>query len=331
MIEEQHVTDIEKITIASRMLIEAKTLSDILKVMNLADAAVEYAKAAKLGEEAQNAAAEIAIRAKRKAGEVLLKLERNQGQRNDITLSNVGQSSEYAQALEDSRTSRQEANRWQMVASVPDEIFEEHIAKTKADGKELTTSGIVRIAKFEAATHKADVPAVSGKYRVIYADPPWKYNDRLVDGYGPAEFHYPTMSIEELCLLPVKELAEDNAVLFLWVTSPLLEDAFRVIHAWGFDYKTSFVWDKVKHNMGHYNSVRHEFLLVCVRGSCTPDNMRLYDSVQSIERTEHSTKPEEFRNIIDDIYQVGNKIELFARRTVDGWETWGNEPAVSGI
>jgi N6-adenosine-specific RNA methylase IME4 len=111
------------------------------------------------------------------------------------------------------------------------------------------------------------------------------------------------MSIEELCLLPVKDLAEDNAVLFLWVTSPLLEDAFRVIHAWGFDYKTSFVWDKVKHNMGHYNSVRHEFLLVCVRGSCTPDNMRLYDSVQSIERTEHSTKPEEFRNIIDDIYQ----------------------------
>lgn len=327
MNEEQHVTDIEKIAIASRMLEEARTLPDILKVISLAEAGIAYAKAANLGTEAQNIAAEIAIRGKRKAGEVLTQLERRQGNR---ILSNVGQNSEYAQVLEESGTSRQNAHRWQMVASVPDEIFEDHITETKADGKELTTASVVRIAKFEAASQKQKAPEIIGKYRIIYADPPWKYSDRLVDGYGPAEFHYPTMSIDELCSLPVKDLAEDNAVLFLWVTSPLLEDAFRVIHSWGFSYKTSFVWDKIKHNMGHYNSVRHEFLLVCTRGSCTPDNMKLYDSVQSIERTDHSTKPEEFRNIIDDIYTNGKRIELFARKSVDGWEAWGNEPVTSG-
>lgn len=195
---------------------------------------------------------------------------------------------------------------------------------------EMTANEAYRHVKFEAAKQQKATPAaVTGKYRVIYADPPWKYNDRLVEGYGPAEYHYPTMTIDELCAMPVKGMAEDNAVLFLWVTSPLLEDSFRIIHAWGFEYKTSFVWDKIKHNMGHYNSVRHEFLLVCTRGSCTPDNLKLYDSVVSIERTEHSVKPAEFRAIIDDIYTSGKKLELFARRPADGWDVWGNDANVN--
>lgn len=168
------------------------------------------------------------------------------------------------------------------------------------------------------------------KYRILYADPPWKYNDSgaigETDNYGRAERHYPTMSITELCALSVKELADDNAVLFLWTTSPLLEECFAVIKAWGFQYKTSFVWDKVAHNFGHYNSVRHEFLLVCTRGSCTPDNPKLFDSVQSIEKTRtHSEKPEEFRNIIDTLYPHGRRIELFARRPAPNWDIWGNE------
>ena len=173
-----------------------------------------------------------------------------------------------------------------------------------------------------------DTPPLEGKYRVIYADPPWKYGDERDGSTTGATDHYPTMSIAELCDLPVIDIAEDNAVLFLWTTSPLLEDSFKVINAWGFRYKSSFVWDKIRHNMGHYNSVRHEFLLVCTRGSCTPDNVKLFDSVQSIERTEHSKKPEEFRNIIDTLYTHGNKIELFAREPADGWEVWGNDPSV---
>jgi len=171
-----------------------------------------------------------------------------------------------------------------------------------------------------------DVPKVDGKYRIIYADPPWQYGDKLTDGYGAADNHYPTMSIQELCELPIKELADENAVLFLWVTSPMLEECFEVIKAWGFKYKTSFVWDKVKHNMGHYNSVRHELLLVCTKGSCLPDNNKLFDSVVSIERSDkHSEKPEYFREIIDALYPYGKKIELFARKKVNGWDVWGNQ------
>lgn len=171
----------------------------------------------------------------------------------------------------------------------------------------------------------------SDKYRIVYADPPWSYGNSGagIDNYGPAERHYTSMSIEELCDLPIKEMVEDNAVLFMWVTSPLLEECFPVIKAWGFKYKTSFVWDKVKHNFGHYNSVRHELLLVCTRGSCTPDVPQLFDSVQSIERSEkHSEKPEEFRKIIDTLYTRGKRIELFARATAENWKVWGNEPGI---
>jgi site-specific DNA-methyltransferase (adenine-specific) len=169
-------------------------------------------------------------------------------------------------------------------------------------------------------------PLPDGQYRIIYADPPWKYSDKLIENYGAANHHYPQMTIEQLCKLKVIDIAGDNSVLFMWVTSPLLEDVFQVIKAWGFEYKTSFVWDKVKHNYGHYNSVRHEFLLICTRGSCTPDKKELYDSVQTIERSDkHSEKPEEFRKIIDDLYPQGERIELFARKKIDGWDAWGNE------
>ncbi len=170
---------------------------------------------------------------------------------------------------------------------------------------------------------KAVLP--SGKFRIIYADPPWKFgNDATYYGNDPIR-HYPAQSIEELCALPIKEMAEGDSILFLWVTSPHLEECFQVINAWGFKYKSSFVWDKVKHNMGHYNSVRHEFLLICTKGSCTPDNIKLFDSVQTIERNGHSEKPEEFRNIIDTIYPYGKRIELFARKRIKDWESYGNE------
>ena len=203
-------------------------------------------------------------------------------------------------------------------------IAEKVAAVEKGD---KTLSQVIREVKHEEA--KANTKSLpDGKYRVFYADPPWSYGNSGsgIDQYGPAERHYSAMTIAELCAMDVKDIAADNAVLFLWVTSPLLDECWPVIKAWGFEYKTSFVWDKIKHNFGHYNSVRHEFLLVCTRGSCTPDVKELVDSVQSIERGEHSEKPERFRGIIDQLYPTGKRIELFARkRDIPGWEVYGNE------
>src|SRR5262249_39426256 len=124
-----------------------------------------------------------------------------------------------------------------------------------------------------AKKHERHLREPTGKFRVIYADPPWSYgNSQLSDGlqYSQARDHYPTMALEELCGLPVRGWAEDDAVLFLWATSPILREAFEVVRAWGFEYKASFVWDKQHAAIGHYNGVGHEFLLVCTRGAGTP-------------------------------------------------------------
>ena len=130
----------------------------------------------------------------------------------------------------------------------------------------------------------------------------------------------------ELKSMPVASLTEDNAVLFLWGTAPLLPEAIELIEAWGFKYKTNIVWDKVRANLGNYTSVRHEHLFIATKGSGVPDNTTRVDSVQVVERIgRHSEKPEEFRKIIDTLYTYGNKLELFARKSVEGWEVFGNE------
>jgi len=217
----------------------------------------------------------------------------------------------------------------------PEEQVEawKRVITSTPEGK-ITAAIVLKAAKEVEREKRADrrqdriesTPVIpNGKYNLIYADPPWQYTFGF-DIHGAADRHYATMSIDDLCNLPIRDLAEDNAVLFLWTTSPKLFDAHDVIKAWGFEYKTSFVWDKVKHVMGHYNSVRHEFLLLCIKGSFPKQSDTLHDSVIEIERSdEHSEKPEYFRQLIETMYPLSKKIELFARRKSEGWDAWGNE------
>jgi N6-adenosine-specific RNA methylase IME4 len=167
----------------------------------------------------------------------------------------------------------------------------------------------------------------TGKFRVFYADPPWSYSygSMPTTNYGHHHTHYPTMSLEDICAVPVKDWAEDNAVLFLWATSPLLKEAFAVVEAWGFAYKSSFVWDKQIPVVGHYNGVAHELLLVCTRGACQPDVRKQFNSVVRERKTTHSKKPTVFYDIIETVYPHGRRVELFARNRRQGWDAWGNE------
>ena len=171
------------------------------------------------------------------------------------------------------------------------------------------------------------------KYAVIYADPPWQYSG---DQHTHEEQetvlgdHYPSMPLRDICELPQAKLGASDCVLFLWTTSPMLPEALSVIHAWGFAYKASMIWDKVAHNVGHYVSVRHELLLIATKGQ-PPKVPKLADSVYVEERGEHSRKPQYFRNLISELYPQGKRIEFFCRGKGDeGWGTWGNE-AEGGI
>lgn len=171
------------------------------------------------------------------------------------------------------------------------------------------------------------------KYSIIYADPPWAYYVWSKKGAGrSAENHYPTMSIKEICALPVAEIAAKDSALFLWVTFPMLPFSFEVIRAWGFEYKSvAFCW--VKRNrkspgwfvgLGHWTRANAELCLLATRGH----PHRIAADVRQIIDTpveEHSKKPDEARDRI--VRLMGNlpRIELFARKKTPGWDVWGNE------
>ena len=163
------------------------------------------------------------------------------------------------------------------------------------------------------------------RFPIIYADPPWEYEHSKTDSRR-IDNHYPTMPLSEICDLPVGEVATPNAVLFLWATSPKLEEALRVMASWGFTYRTSMVWIKPQIGMGYYARQQHEFLLIGARGSLpVPEPANRPPSAFTSPRTEHSRKPEEYYEFIERMYPEYERIELFSRNKRDGWTTWGNQ------
>jgi len=281
----------------------------------------KWAKQSRQSLETQNEIAEYRLRLNRKQGEWIEANIPKEG--NKFTVNqNVNRDTP---TLIQAGIDYHDSPKFRLFARMPKENFETYIAESKEKGQEITSTGLRRVA-LKSGLPKRGTPLLpTDKFRVIYADPPWRYSNVMPEYFREQADHYPTMTVEDICNLPIKDNAQDNAVLFLWATSPILEDVFKVINAWGFNYKSSFIWDKVKHNMGHYNSVRHEFLLIATRGSCPPDNKKLFDSVQTIERQGHSRKPDMFREIIESLYLTGNKLHLFARENYKGWVNYGNE------
>jgi N6-adenosine-specific RNA methylase IME4 len=208
----------------------------------------------------------------------------------------------------------------------PEDVRRRFVEKVEAGVK--PTHAARELKREELADKSIELP--EGQFRVIYADPPWQYGDsKGFEAYDKtaAEGHYPTMPLDDICALDVKSIAAENSVLFMWGTFPLLPDALKVIAAWGFKYKTAFVWDKQRVNMGNYHTADAELLFVATRGSCVPDADKRERQVQRIERTErHSAKPEDFRKLIDTLYPKGPRVELFRRGAApEGWVVLGNE------
>lgn len=185
-----------------------------------------------------------------------------------------------------------------------------------------------RIAKI-AEISKGNAPlGRSAKFPVLYADPPWKYeNPPMGGGNRSIENHYPTMTLEEICALDVASLATEDAILYLWATAPKLAECLKVVEAWGFNYRTNFVWVKDKIGMGYHARSQHELLLVARRGEIPPPAVE--DRVSSVvfaDRSEHSAKPDEFYDLIEKFYPSLPKIELFCRGAPrEGWTAWGNQ------
>lgn len=324
--------ELVKYNAACQALAEAKSIDEVKTILNKTEAIRAYAKQAK-NKQLEIDAAEIRIRSERRLGEMLRE------QRETVGMATGGQpyqstgtkSEPVAPTLSDLGIDKKLSSRAQAIAAVPSSEFESMVGDWRGrieQDNERVTVNMVKRGELEKMREKEAAPFPGGKYSVIYADPPWEYNSgdqhTNVEQRTVLGIHYSSMSIKEICALPVRDISSNNAALFLWVTSPLLAECFEVITAWGFTYKASMVWDKVKHNVGHYVSVRHEFLLICTKG-VMPHIPNLVDSVYEEPRTEHSRKPEYFRKVIETMYPNEKRIELFARQRTEGWDVWGNE------
>lgn len=177
-------------------------------------------------------------------------------------------------------------------------------------------------------------------YEVIYADPPWpeRGGGRIKRG---ADRHYTLMTVEEIMLLGkflpsgepgVLDLAADDAFLFLWVTNNFLPDGLRVMEAWGFRYKTNYVWAKDREGLGFYNRGKHEILLLGKRGhparsqqESPADRAKFWipPSLVHSDRREHSRKPRAFAEIAASF--GAPRLEMFARGSRPEWDVWGEE------
>jgi len=181
----------------------------------------------------------------------------------------------------------------------------------------------------ELKKEKEILPLPEGKYNIIYADPPWQYYE---GGYKNQSQHYNTMTFEEIKNLAVKDITANDCILFLWATSPILNNAFNIIETWGFEYSTvGFVWIKSKNDgtgfafgCGNWTRANAEYCLIGTKGNIERKNASISQIIY-LPKEEHSKKPDITRDKI--IQLVGDlpRIELFARQKIEGWNIWGDE------
>ena len=168
------------------------------------------------------------------------------------------------------------------------------------------------------------------KYQIIYADPPWNYGDQGCQ--GTMANHYKGMKLEDIKNLKVKKIADNNCVLFMWATYPMLREALEVIKAWNFTYKSiAFQWIKLNkkngkpfYGLGRWTRGNTEPCLLATKGKPHRVSASVFQLIQSPLR-EHSRKPDEARDKIVQLMGDLPRIELFARTKVKGWDSWGDE------
>jgi site-specific DNA-methyltransferase (adenine-specific) len=174
------------------------------------------------------------------------------------------------------------------------------------------------------------------QYKMIMADPPWDYNDKVrssTNGGGGASRHYETLTVASLGRFPMANLAEDDSVLLLWTTFPMYWEACSLMEFWGFKYKTAcWVWAKTTKDgkkfamgMGHYSRANPEVCLLGVRGKGLKVLRHDILNLQTHPRLKHSEKPTLFHDLSVELFGNVPRIDLFARKRVKGWDSWGKE------
>jgi site-specific DNA-methyltransferase (adenine-specific) len=175
------------------------------------------------------------------------------------------------------------------------------------------------------------IPFPDKKYKIIYADPPWKY---WAGGKKNAARHYDVMNIEDIKKIPVNQIADDDSVICMWVTFPIIPEALDLINAWGFSYSTViFTWIKKNKETnslfwgcGNYTRANAEVIMLGKKGKGIQRQSKSVHQIIESPFTKHSKKPDLVRGKIIQLFGDLPRIELFARTKIHGWDTWGNDP-----
>ncbi|MGH2513999.1 MAG: MT-A70 family methyltransferase [Candidatus Limnocylindrales bacterium] len=204
-----------------------------------------------------------------------------------------------------------------------------HAVRNFRSWHEIVSNGLTVTPRLTPPVTPATLPA--GTFNVLLADPPWQYDFAETDN-RKIENQYPTLDVVEIAAyrdsagVAIQSVIAEDAVLFLWATSPKLREALTVMDGWGFEYVTQAVWVKDKIGMGYWFRQQHETILVGRRGNVSPPGQDLRrSSVLNAPRRQHSAKPDEAYQRIEEMFPDGVRLEVFAREQRDGWSVFGNQ------
>jgi N6-adenosine-specific RNA methylase IME4 len=304
----------------------ASTPSEAADIADQAEAARIYAKRVGAALPVINAATRLKLQAERKAGEILagMNLKSSSQKANDtVSLAHMG-------------ITGKQSSRWQRAATVPESAFREYVDSADVLDREISTAGLLKLANVHAPKNGARAPErtdgtctnlqelidAGQKFGTIYADPPWRYNNQGTR--ASTDNHYDgDMSVAEICAMPIPDLCADKCHLHLWTTNAFLFECQNIFDAWGFEFKSSFVWVKPSFGIGNYWRNSHEIMLTAIKGGQTALS-RSEKSWVECKRGAHSAKPEIVRHSIERL-SPGPFLELFGRSPRTGWTVFGNQ------
>jgi N6-adenosine-specific RNA methylase IME4 len=316
-------TELVHFDAAKRELALASSIDEVKILRDKAEALRQYIRQQGASLEMQNQCAEIKLRAERKVGEMLSNPDTgvkpgNPQLSHDVIIERP--------KLNEIGINAKQSSRWQLEATVPEPILEQHIAEVKAKGEELTSIGVQRLAARLQRKEYIDqtLAMPTSKYRTIVVDPPWPIQkiEREV-AITQQQMDYKTWDLDRIRDLPLP--ADDNCHLYLWTTQRYLPASFSILQAWGFAYIFTLVWHKnggfQPFNLPQYNC---EFCLFGKRGDLPFLTTKDFFTCFNGERREHSRKPSEFYDLVKRV-SPEPRIDIFSREKQEGFDQYGDE------
>lgn len=333
---------------ACRALGEAR---DIVAVKDVADRAAALKEYARLANDRvlEINAAELRILSERKLGQMLESAKESGQVSRGQPPKKCADSEQFSRVtLDEAGIDRKLSSRAQKLASISERAMDARLATWREAAERgaarvtvnLLRDGDKKERRAARESHLGEMQATANlklpnkRYGVILADPEWRFEpwSRETGLDRAADNHYPTSVTEVIAARPVHDIAAKDCALFLWATVPMLPHALAVMDAWGFDYRSHFIWAKDRLGTGYWNRNRHEVLLLGISGDVpAPAPGEQWHSLIEAAVGQHSVKPDWQYGLVEAYFPHIPKIELNARRSRPGWDSWGVDAPLGSV